>query len=50
MRLRLAGHVAKIEEKNNTCGVSLIKPERKRPLGIARRRFGYNTKLKFVKI
>jgi hypothetical protein len=50
MRMKWAGHVAKIGEKRNAYGVSLVKSERKRPLGVSRHTFGYNIELEFIEI
>jgi hypothetical protein len=37
-RMRLAGHVARMGEKRNIYRLMVGKPERKRPVGIPRRR------------
>ena len=37
-RLKWAGHVARMEQSRNACGVLVGKPEGKRPLGRPRRR------------
>jgi hypothetical protein len=44
-RLGWAGHVARMGEKRNVCRILMGKPERKRPLGRARRRWVDNIKM-----
>ena len=44
-RLRLAGHVARMEEGRGVHKVLLGKPDGKRPLGIPRRRWEDNIKM-----
>lgn len=36
--MRRAGHVSRVGEKRNTCGVLVLKPEGNRPLGTPRHR------------
>jgi hypothetical protein len=43
--MRLAGHVARIEEKRNAYRLLVEKPERKRPLGRPRRRWVDNIRM-----
>jgi hypothetical protein len=45
MRMRLAGHVARIGEKGNAYRLLVGKPEGKRPLGRPRRRWVDNIKI-----
>jgi hypothetical protein len=44
-RMRWAGHVARMGETRNAYGILVGKPERKRPLGRARRRWVDNIKI-----
>jgi hypothetical protein len=44
-RMRLAGHVARMEERKGVYRVLLRKPEAKRPRGRHRRRWEYNIKM-----
>ena len=44
-RLRWAGHVARMEQYRDAYGVSVGKPEGKRPLGRPRRRWEGNIKM-----
>jgi hypothetical protein len=44
-RMRWAGHVARMEAKSNACRILVGKPERKGPLGRARRRWVDNIKI-----
>jgi hypothetical protein len=44
-RMRLAGHVARMAEKRNACGVLVGTPEGKRPLGRPRRGWEDNIKM-----
>jgi hypothetical protein len=44
-RMRLAGHVARMEEKRNAYMIIMGKPEEKRPLGRLRRRWVENIKI-----
>jgi hypothetical protein len=44
-RMRLAGHVARMEETRNAYRIFLGKPEGKRPLGRPRRRWVDNIKM-----
>jgi hypothetical protein len=44
-RMRWAGHVARMEEKRNSCMLLVGKPEGKRPLGIPRPRWVDNIKM-----
>jgi hypothetical protein len=45
MRMRLRGHVARIEEKMKAYGIFVGKPEGNRPLGRPRRRWVNNIKM-----
>jgi hypothetical protein len=45
MRMRWAGHVARMEKKRNACRILVGKTERKRPLGRPRRRWVYSIKI-----
>jgi hypothetical protein len=45
MKMRWAGHVARIGEKRNAYRVLVQKPERKRPLGRPRHRWVDNIKM-----
>jgi hypothetical protein len=47
-RMRWAGHVARMGEKNNAHRLLVGKPERKRPLGRTRRRWVDNIKIDFL--
>jgi hypothetical protein len=42
MRIGWAGHVARMEERRNTCRILVGKPERKRSLGRLKRRWEDN--------
>jgi hypothetical protein len=44
-RMRWAGHVARMGEKRNAYRILVGKPERKKPLGIPRRRWVNNIKM-----
>jgi hypothetical protein len=44
-RMRWVGHVARIGETRNECGILVGKPEGKRPLGRPRRRWVDNIKI-----
>jgi hypothetical protein len=44
-RMRLAGHVARIEEKRNTYRILVGKPDGKRPLGKPRHRWVNSIKI-----
>jgi hypothetical protein len=43
--IRWAGHVARMEEKRNSCRILVGKPEGKRPLGRTRSRWEDNIKI-----
>jgi hypothetical protein len=43
-RMRWAGHVARMGEKQNACRILVAKPDGKRPLGRPRRRWEDNIK------
>jgi hypothetical protein len=45
MRMRRAGHAARMREKKNVCRILVGKPEGKRPLGRPRRRWEDNIKM-----
>jgi hypothetical protein len=45
MRMRWIEHVARMGEKRDTYRSLVGKPEKKRPLGIPRRRWEYNIKM-----
>ena len=45
--MRWAGYVVRIGERSGTCGVLVVKPEGKRPLGMPRRRQADNFKINF---
>ena len=49
-RMRLAGHVARMEERRGVHKVFVGKPEVKRPLGRLRRSWGYNIKMDFKEV
>jgi hypothetical protein len=49
-RMRWAGHVARMEEKNNVYRLLVGKPEGRRPLGRPRRRFLDNIKMDLLEI
>jgi hypothetical protein len=49
-RMRRAGHVARMGEKRNAYTILVRKPERKRPLGIPRRRWVNNVKMNLREI
>jgi hypothetical protein len=44
-RIRLAEHVACMQEKRKACRISVGKPEGKRPLGKSRRKWEDNIKI-----
>jgi hypothetical protein len=44
-RMRWAGHVARVREERNACGILVGKPEGKRPVGRPRRRWLDNIKM-----
>jgi hypothetical protein len=48
--LRWAGHVARMGEKRNVCGLLVGKPDGKRPLGRPRRRLIDNIKMDLLEI
>jgi hypothetical protein len=48
--MRWAGHVARMGEKRNLCGLLVGKPEGKRPLGRPRRRWIDNIKIDILEI
>jgi hypothetical protein len=50
MRMRSAGHVARMGEKRNVCRLLVEKPEGKRPLGRPRRRWIDNIKMDLLDI
>jgi hypothetical protein len=50
MRMRWAGHVARMGEKRNAYRLLVAKPEGKRPLGRPRRRWVDNIKMDILKI
>ena len=43
--MKCAGHLARMGERRGVCGVSVGKPEGKRPLGRPRRRWEDNIKV-----
>jgi hypothetical protein len=49
-RMRWAGHVARMGEKRNVYRLLVRKSERKRPLGIPRRRWMDNIKMDLLEI
>jgi hypothetical protein len=44
-RMRFSGHVERVGEKRNAYRILVGKPERKRPLGISRRKWVCNVKM-----
>jgi hypothetical protein len=48
--MRWAGHVVRMREKRNACGLLMGKPEGKRPLGRPRRRCVDNIKIDLLEI
>jgi hypothetical protein len=50
IRLRLAGHVAPVEERRVAYRVMVEKPERRRPLGRPRRRCENNIEMALQKV
>jgi hypothetical protein len=50
MRMRWAGHVARMVAKRNAYRVLVGKPEGKRPLGRLRRRWVHNAKMDLTEI
>jgi hypothetical protein len=50
MRMRLAGHVARIGEKRNAYRLLVERPEEKRPLGTPRRRWVDNIRTDLGKV
>jgi hypothetical protein len=50
MRMRWAGHVARMGEKKNSYSLFVGKPEGKRPLGRPRRRWVDNIRMEFREV